>query len=302
MNELTVRTPAKINLCLTVIGKRPDGYHDVEMVLQAVGLYDAVTVRIAGKGITVTCNVPGVPGDAENIAGKAARAMLNRAGRDVGMAISIRKDIPVAAGRGGGSSDAAAVLVACNRLLGLDLDREQLAGIGAGLGMDVPFFLFAPTAQATGRGEIVTALPPPDPFWVLLANPGFATSTAWVYQNLNFGLTKRVDCTNIASLPVAKIAEMLHNDLETVTAAAHPVIGEMERALTEAGALGVRMSGSGPTVFGVFGDETSCRGAARALGPRGWRLIPAPVLTEPPYQEHFGALPEAAASDTRRSP
>ena len=291
MNELTIHTPAKINLCLSVTGRRPDGYHDVEMVLQAVGLYDIVTVRAAGEGLTVTCGAPGVPDGAGNIAWKAAQAMRDRAGNNAGMTIAIRKNIPAAAGLGGGSSDAAAVLVACNRLLDLDLDREQLAAMGTDLGMDVPFFLFAPTALARGRGEVLTPLPPPSSFWVLLVNPGFATSTAWVYKNLNFGLTKRVDCNNIASLPVAKIAEMLHNDLETVTAAAHPVIGEMEQALAAAGALGARMSGSGPTVFGVFADEQSCRRAARSLEPRGWRLFPAPVLTESPYGEHIGALP-----------
>jgi len=291
VNELTIRTPAKINLCLSVTGRRPDGYHDVEMLLQAVGLYDTVTVRTAGEGLTVACGAPGVPDGAGNIAWKAAQEMRSRAGSDAGMSITIQKHIPAAAGLGGGSSDAAAVLVACNRLLGLDLDREQLAAIGTDLGMDVPFFLFAPTALARGRGEILTALAPPSPFWVLLVNPGFATSTAWVYQNLNFGLTKRVDCNNIASLPIAKIAEKLHNDLETVTAAAHPVIREIEQTLIDAGALGAQMSGSGPTVFGMFGDEQACRRAAQSLEPRGWRLFPAPVLTEPPYGEHLGALP-----------
>lgn len=292
MNELTIRTPAKINLCLSVIGKRPDGYHDVEMVMQAVGLYDSVTVSASGEGLTVTCGAPGVPDGPGNIAWKAAQAMRARAGSPAGMTVTIRKQIPAAAGLGGGSSDAAAVLVACNRLLGLDLGREQLAAIGTELGMDVPFFLFAPTALARGRGEVLTALPPPPPFWVLLANPGFATSTAWVYQNLNFELTKRVDCNNIASLPVAKIAEKLHNDLETVTAAAHPVINEMKQALIGAGALGAAMSGSGPTVFGIFEDERACRRAARSLGSTGWRLFPAPVLTGPPYGEHLGAPPQ----------
>lgn len=290
MNELTVHTPAKINLCLSVIGKRPDGYHDVEMLMQAVGLYDIVTVRTTRDGLSVACGAPGVPEGERNIAWRAAQAMRERSGNGAGLAVEIRKNIPVAAGLGGGSSDAAAVLVACNKLLGLDLDREQLARIGAGLGMDVPFFLFAPTALARGRGELLTALAPPSPFWVLLANPGFETSTAWAYKNLNFELTKRVDCNKISLLPVSKIAEMLHNDLESVTASAHPEIGEMERALTAAGALGVRMSGSGPTVFGVFADEGSCRRAAQSLAPGGWRLIPAPILTEPPYQEHVGTL------------
>ena len=288
MNELVLQAPAKVNLCLSVLGRRSDGYHEVDMVMQAVDLHDTVTVRLAPEGITVTCGVAGVPEGEGNIAWRAARAMQERAGGRRGISVSIAKNIPVAAGLGGGSSDAAAVLVACNRLLGLELGREQLAAVGATLGMDVPFFLYGPTARARGRGEVLERLPPPPRFWVLLANPGFETSTAWAYKNLNFGLTKRVDCTNIPSLPVGKIAEMLHNDLETVTAAAHPEIGEMERALLAEGALGARMSGSGPTVFGVFDTGDACSRAARALAPTGWRLFPAETLTSPLFEGHFG--------------
>lgn len=287
MSEVILRAPAKINLCLSVIGKRRDGYHDVDMVMQMVGLHDIVAVSLEGESITLSCGADGVPQDASNIAWRAARAMLDRSGRraGTGIRITIDKRIPVAAGLAGGSSDAAAVLAACNRLLGLHLDREELAAVGTSLGMDVPFFLFGPAARATGRGEVLQELPPPVPFWVLLVNPGFGTSTAWAYKNVNFGLTNQADCTNISSLPVGKIAEMLHNDLETVTASAYPVIGEMERALLAAGALGARMSGSGPTVFGIFGSEAACRDAARTLEPRGWRLYPAETLTVPPYTE-----------------
>ncbi len=281
MRELTVKAPAKINLCLSVLGKRPDGYHEVEMLMQAVALYDLVTVRIAERGLSVVCGAPGVPEDERNIAWKAARAVLDRSTRDAGLTVSLQKNIPVAAGLGGGSSDAAAVLAAANRLLGAGLSREDLAGIGAGLGMDVPFFFFGPTALARGRGEILESLPPPPPFWVLLVNPGFETSTAWVYQNLNLRLTKQVDCNKIARLKVGQIAAALHNDLEGVTASAHPVIGEMKRALLDAGALGALMSGSGPTVFGVFETEELCQRAAQRLEPTGWRLFPAMRLSDP---------------------
>ena len=287
MNELTLRTPAKINLCLSVLGRRPDGYHEVEMLMQAVGLYDQVTVRHAESGITVDCNNTAIPGGEGNIAYRAAREILNLMGRSGGVSIEIGKSIPVAAGLGGGSSDAAAVLVACNRLLGAGLGRDSLAEIGTRLGMDVPFFLFGPTALAKGRGELLTSLPSPPKFWVLLVNPGFETSTAWVYKNLNFGLTKKGDCTNIAGLKVSQIASSLHNDLETVTAAAHPVIREMEQALLEAGALGTRMSGSGPTVFGIFDAEAVCREAAKELQKKGWRLYPAETLAVPLYGEYL---------------
>jgi 4-diphosphocytidyl-2-C-methyl-D-erythritol kinase len=291
VNELTLHAPAKINLCLNVLGKRPDGYHEVEMLMQAVGLYDEVTVRLAASGITVRCDSAAVPDGEGNIAFRAAREVAGLSGRTDGIAVEIRKNIPVAAGLGGGSSDAAAVLVACNLLLGTDLDRERLAEIGTRLGMDVPFFLYGPTALAKGRGELLTNLPAPPKFWVLLVNPGFETSTAWVYKNLSFGLTKKGDCTNIAGLKVSQIARALHNDLETVTAAAHPAIGEMERSLFDAGALGARMSGSGPTVFGIFEAEHACREAAKKLQTKGWRLYPAEVLTGPLYGEYVASAP-----------
>jgi 4-diphosphocytidyl-2-C-methyl-D-erythritol kinase len=257
------------------------------MLMQAVGLYDEVTVRLAGNGITVTCDSAAVPDGTGNIAYRAAREMLELSGGPSGISVDIKKTIPVAAGLGGGSSNAAAVLVACNRLLGTGLGRERLAEIGARLGMDVPFFLYGPTALARGRGEVLTSLPPPAKFWVLLVNPGFETSTAWAYNNLNFGLTKKGDCTNIAGLNVSQIAASLHNDLETVTAAAHPAIGEMEQALRETGALGARMSGSGPTVFGIFDAEAGCRDAAMKLQKKGWRLYPAETMTGPLYGDHL---------------
>jgi 4-diphosphocytidyl-2-C-methyl-D-erythritol kinase len=216
--------------------------------------------------------------------------MLALAGSGRGVAIDIVKQIPVAAGLGGGSSDAAAVLVACNSLLGLHCSRKDLAAIGTKIGMDVPFFLYGPTAIARGRGELLEPLPSPDAFWVLLVNPGFETSTAWVYKNLNLGLTKKVDCNKIARLSVSQMARSLHNDLETVTASAHREIGDMEQALEAAGALGTRMSGSGPTVFGIFESEDACRSAAKKLGTRGWLLYPAEVLTGTLYGEHLGPL------------
>ena len=291
MNELTLHAPAKINLCISVLGKRPDGYHEVEMVMQAVGLYDEVTVRLAASGITVRCDSAAIPAGEGNITYRAAREMLDLSGTTSGIDIEIKKNIPVAAGLGGGSSDAAAVLVACNRILGTGLGRERLAEIGTRIGMDVPFFLYGPTALARGRGEVLTAVPSPPKFWVLLVNPGFETSTAWVYKNLNFGLTKKGDCTNIARLKVSQIARSLHNDLEKVTAAAHPVIGEMEQSLLDAGALGVLMSGSGPTVFGIFEDKKACSEAAKELHTKGWRLHPAETLSGPLYEEYLRPAP-----------
>ena len=287
MDRLTLRSPAKINLCLSVLGKRPDGYHEVEMLMQMVGLFDDVIITRGGTGITVSCDAAAVPSGEQNIAWKAASEMLRESGSKDGVSIEIRKNIPVAAGLGGGSGNAAAVLVALNRVLNAGFDRERLAAIGTRIGMDVPFFLYGPTALARGRGEVLTELLPAPVFWVLLVNPGFETSTAWVYNNLNLRLTKKFDCTKIPRLTVRNIAEGLQNDLEDVTASAHPEIGAIEAALREQGALGVRMSGSGPTVFGIFETESACRAAANGLSHKGWRLFPASSLTESPLTEHL---------------
>src|SRR5512145_1860184 len=161
MKELVLYAPAKVNLCLCVLGKRPDGYHEVEMLMQAVGLYDRISVRQAISGISVDCAAAGVPTGEGNIAYRAAREVLDRSKSPAGVSISITKNIPVAAGLGGGSSDAAAVLIACNELTDARLPKEQLAEIGTSLGMDVPFFFHGPTALARGRGELLQTLPPP---------------------------------------------------------------------------------------------------------------------------------------------
>ncbi len=287
MDTVTLQSPAKINLCLSVLAKRPDGYHEVEMLMQMVGLYDEITITTAKTGISISCDAGAVPSDGRNTAWKAAAEMLGISGKNTGLAIEIRKKIPVAAGLAGGSGNAAAVLAGVNTLLGMNLSREQLAEIGARIGMDVPFFFFGPTALARGRGEILTSLPPVPVFWVLLVNPGFETSTAWVYKNLNLVLTKKVDCNKIGRLMVRDIASRLHNDLETVTKAAYPVIGTIQQALLKQGALGALMSGSGPTVFGVFETESACRAAAQNLSGEGWKLYPAVTLTESPFAEHL---------------
>jgi len=285
MNMITLHSPAKINLCLSVLGRRPDGYHEVEMLMQMVGLFDEVTVSLGGTGISVRCDSLAVPSGEGNIAWKAAAEMLRISSKEAGLAIEIKKNIPVAAGLGGGSGNAAAVLVATNRLLGMDFDREQLAEIGARIGMDVPFFFYGPTAIARGRGEILTELPPLTQFWVLLVNPGFETSTAWVYNNVNLRLTKKAGCNKISRLNFRNIAMGLHNDLEPVTSAAHPVINRIKAALLDRGAVGALMSGSGPTVFGIFETETACRAAVDGLSPEGWRLYPVETLTESPLAE-----------------
>jgi 4-diphosphocytidyl-2-C-methyl-D-erythritol kinase len=284
MSTITLRSPAKINLCLSVLGRRPDGYHDVEMLMQMVGLYDEVTVSLGRPGISVDCDSRQVPSGEGNIAWKAAAAMLGVSGGNSGLAIKIKKNIPVAAGLGGGSGNAAAVLAAANRLLGTAIGRDGLAEIGARIGMDVPFFFFGPTALARGRGEILTELPPLPPFRVLIVNPGFEASTAWVYKNLKLRLTKKIDCNSIARLKIGALARELHNDLETVTSAAYPVVTRIKEALLDRGAVGALMSGSGPSVFGIYETERACLSAADSLSPEGWKLYPVMTLTESPFE------------------
>jgi 4-diphosphocytidyl-2-C-methyl-D-erythritol kinase len=282
VSTITLRSPAKINLCLSVLGRRPDGYHDVEMLMQMVGLFDEVTVSLGGTGIGVSCDSDAVPSGEKNIAWKAAAEMLRISGAAAGLAIEIKKNIPVAAGLGGGSGNAAAVLAALNRLLGTGLDRDRLAEIGARIGMDVPFFFFGPTALARGRGEILTKLDPLPRIPILLVNPGVEISTAWVYKNLNLRLTKKGDCNKIARLNIRKIALGLHNDLERTALSVQPVINRIKDALLDRGAAGCLMSGSGPTVFGIFETEAACRAAADSLSPEGWRIYPVETLTESP--------------------
>ena len=177
-------------------------------------------------------------------------------------------------------------------LRGPELERGKASvgdksGVPAHVGMDVPFFFYGPTALAQGRGERITELQPLPKLQILLVNPGFETSTAWVYKNLNLRLTKKVDCNKILRLTVGNIATGLHNDLETVTAAAHPEIHTIRQSLLEQGAAGVLMSGSGPTVFGIFETGTGCKTAAENLSNRGWKLFPTETLVASPLSGHI---------------
>lgn len=262
----TVFAPAKINLCLHVLRKRSDGYHDVAMLMQRVSLYDRLQIDVgAAPGVRVRCDAIELPPGEENIAARAARRMLDLAGREDGVEIVIDKHIPVAAGLGGGSSDAAAVIVALNEMLDLHLPQQALRAEGARLGADVPFFIFKADAWATGIGDALTEVPDLPRLWYVLVNPAVAVSTAWAYQNLRL-TTPGVDAKLPAfSRTIEGVVRLLHNDLESVTVGRHPELAELKARLIVLGAAGALMSGSGPTVFGVFPDERSARTAAEAL-------------------------------------
>ena len=266
MNSITVKAPAKVNYLLDVIRRRPDGYHDLRMIMQRVNLCDELTITLTDTpGISVLCGKDGVPDGPGNIAWKAAKSLFELTNGSRGVEIAIIKNIPVAAGLGGGSSDAASVLMGMNKLLELGLSAQRLMEIGVKLGADVPFFIFKRTALAEGIGESLTAMPEMPTAWVLLVNPGVPVSTAWVYNNLQ--LTNRRELAKLPSLydSVMDICSIFSNDLESVTIPAFPVIADIKDSMLRNGALGAMMSGSGPTVFGLYQDKVTADLARAAI-------------------------------------
>lgn len=267
MKSLKLKAPAKVNYRLDVLRKRADGYHDLRMVMQRIDLCDDIEITLTNRGeIRVACGMEGVPSGQGNIAWQAADALVQLSARKVGLNIAITKNIPVAAGLGGGSSDAASVLIGVNELLELNLPDERLMEIGVKLGADVPFFIFRKTALAEGIGERLSPVEGLPPVWLVLVNPNIHVSTAWVYQNLQ--LTKTRDTYKLPRFcnRIEDVCMLLSNDLETVTIQRFPIIQEIKEKLLSVGASGVLMSGSGPTVFGVFTDEATARQAAADIG------------------------------------
>ena len=276
-------SPAKINLCLHVLGKRPDGYHELAMLMQSLDFGDTLAMELTDRPgeIIVHCAGVDLPAGQENIAAKAARRMLALGGKRVGVRIVIDKQIPVAAGLGGGSSNAAATLKGLNKLLDLQLSNKELMTEGVKLGADVPFFLFADKAWATGIGDLLEPVPPLPPVWYVLVNPGISISTAWVYQNL--GLTAPTILTKLPRFPttIDDLVAILKNDLERVTINRYPLLAEIKEELIRLGARGSLMSGSGATIFGVFAEEAQAVAAAETLRRRSdWRIIIAKALTD----------------------
>lgn len=255
LQSIVLQAPAKINYLLDVIARRADGYHEVRMIMQRIDLCDQVTMHGTDvPGIRVRCNREGIPDGEGNIAWKAAKAMLDLSDTPFGVDITIEKNIPVAAGLGGGSSDCAAVLLGLNTLLGLGLTREHLMEIAVTLGADVPFFIFQQTALAEGIGERLTPLPGLPDAWAVLVNPNLPVSTAWVYKNLQLTHRERLATIPNSFEDVASLCRILSNDLERVTIPEFPVISKIKNDLVTCGALCSLMSGSGPTVFGLFSD------------------------------------------------
>ena len=259
MGGVVLKAPAKINLCLHVLGKRADGYHELAMAMQRVSLYDDVRISVEpGDNVEVRCDGLMLDAGEENIAARAARLFLAHLKMTRKVIVSIEKRIPVAAGLGGGSSDAAAVLTGLNTILQAGLSVEALMALGAQLGADVPFFIHPGSAWATGIGTSLAPLSVIPQVSYVLVNPGTAISTKEVYQSLR--LTKGGDLASIptfsARTPLELVSE-LHNDLERVVLPRYPEVAAVKEQLLEAGALGSLMSGSGATVFGICLDRDS---------------------------------------------
>lgn len=286
---LSIGAPAKINLTLCIGRRRPDGFHDLESLFQAVGVYDQVTLEGTDDGeIRVTASDARIPCDERNTAFRAARLLRDRHAAGRGVRIHLEKRIPSEAGLGGGSSDAAAVLRGLNRLWALELPAGELAELGAGVGSDVPFFVYGGCALVRGRGEQVEPLAGSAFGWVVLVKPAFGVSTARAYAEL---AARRAgapppDCAPataamraaLESGSAAAVGRALVNDLEAPAAAMHPEIEQLKQELLDAGATGALLSGSGSTVFGVFATEEGARQAAERLGVRWpWVLAVPPV-------------------------
>lgn len=265
--------PAKINLVLAITGKREDGYHELVSLMTPLRLTDELIIHKTSGNSRISCNVPGIPEDETNLAMAALIRFLEKTGTKDRFFIQLDKNIPVAAGLGGGSSDGAAVLRGLNRFYGYPLSDEELVRLAVSLGADLPFFLNYQPAVARGIGEIISYCAFFPLVWLVLVNPGFAVSTGKVYGKVNLGLTKckkksknllfkvQGNKKNSDSLELDEICEGLCNDLEPVTSNMHPVIHEIKAALMATGARAALMSGSGPSVFGIYRDKKEAQSA-----------------------------------------
>lgn len=275
MKSIELSSHAKVNLRLDVLGKRADGYHDIRTVLQKVSLEDELRIAISKSGIKVACDNRLVPVNEGNLAYTAAQAMLNRYDIKDGVHISIKKNIPVAAGLGGGSSNAASILVGINQLFGLGISTPDLMKMGSDIGADVPFFIFGETALATGIGDRLKSIEMIPKLWLLLITPDIQISTAWAYRNLRMGLTSKPINISIPNCinHLTEIITILSNDLEKVVIPRYPVIQRIKEELLDKGAQGSLMSGSGSTVYGIFLSEDEAKEAyVQLMTQSDWHL------------------------------
>lgn len=271
MNKITIEARGKINLAIDVTNKRENGYHDVEMILQEVNLADRISLTLRRDGkILVDSDNPSIPNTEDNLAVRATKLFLTRLGRSEGVDIFLEKRIPVGAGMGGGSADAAGVLKGLNAMFGAPFSTKQLMEMGTSLGADVPFCVLGGCALAEGIGEILTPLPMPPALKCVIAKPEPSVSTKWVYENLDY--TKKPEHLSVSAVVegirsgnLATICQNAGNILENVTIPTYPVVGWIKEAFSNAGAVLSLMSGSGSAVFGLFRTaEDAAQGAELA--------------------------------------
>ena len=266
---------AKINLGLDVLGKREDGYHEVRMIMQTIRMYDQLDMRKSVEpGIHLTTNKKYIPVDENNLVWRAAKLMMDTCGIIEGVSIHLHKVIPVAAGMAGGSSDAAATLEGMNRLFHCGLSKEKLMELGVQIGADVPYCVLRGTALAEGIGEKLTVLPPMPDCWILIGKPGISVSTKYVYTTLDLntdtvhpdidGMKKALEDGNLYG-----ITERMGNVLQDVTIPAYPEVERIKEQMKTLGAVNAMMSGSGPTVFGIFDNEEKAQEACQKLRESG---------------------------------
>ena len=284
MNEYRIKAYAKINLGLDVIRRLPNGYHEVKMVMQSIGLCDELTLEKASEGITLTTDHPELSCGEDNLVCKAARLMFDTYHIPGGLKVHLEKNIPIAAGMAGGSTDAAAVMKGISRLFDLEVPLEQLMELGVSIGADVPYCILGGTALAEGIGEKLTPLTPAPDFYILIAKPEISVSTKYVYENLDIsGVARHPDIDgmvlSIESGSLQGILDRMGNVLESVTVSAYPVIDTLKRRIRELGAVSSLMSGSGPTVFGIFLSERAAEFACEQL--KNEKLAKQVFLTTP---------------------
>lgn len=283
---ISVRGYAKINLHLDITGRRSDGYHTVNTVMQTISLCDTVTVSLReDERFFVTCNMEGVPTDEKNLAVKAALLLRETLGKRFGANIDILKKIPMAAGLAGGSADAAATLVALNRLLGTPYSLDQLCDMGSTLGADVPFCIVGGTRFADGKGEILHPFPKMPECSIVIACEGEGVSTPWAYRRLdeaygNFEAEFGYQAKELSTLETAlkekdlrKISRAMYNIFESCVLSERPIAAEIRSIFLSCGALGAMMSGSGPSVFGIFLSEDAAKFALQALEKEGYQGV-----------------------------
>ena len=266
---------AKINLGLDVLKRREDGYHEVKMIMQMVDIFDTLIIESReDEEIHILTDSQKLPCDRNNLIYKGAMVLFEETGRRIGAEIVLNKRIPIAAGMAGGSTDAAAAMLALNEMMGQPLTKERLMEIAVRVGADVPYCIMGGTALSEGIGEILTALTPPPKAYLLVAKPDIDVSTAFVYQNLKlWEIWKHPDIDGMVEAlkqgNLKGITDRMENVLETVTIPTYPIIGELKRICRAEGAMNALMSGSGPTVFAVFEEEEDAKRARKQICGRG---------------------------------